>query len=304
MHKIVSIILLSFFVAIAGNAVAQSVEQRSVAPMSAFSPLEPASYILLGEGYGNIEPLVYEVGFAPQFRIAANRFPNFGFIFTPNFVLRMRDQFSHPIRTPSYMPKGTLFYHVGNDDVTGVDRFAFLTIGHHSNGQEGSFFEADSLTINTFNGSFSSNYASLGYEWISPNKRTFNPTSNFRLSSTFYFVNKIIRSMYGPLRFQADLQSTLYLTGEKNNFFRPEKTRAALVGKMNVTWLAMGVKDAEPIDLKRLVFSYTLSYQPSFISDVAFFTRFYYGQDYYNINFERTLKVLQFGFSVRNISFR
>jgi len=72
---------------------------------------------------------------------------------------------------------------------------------------------------------------------------------------------------------------------------------------MHLGWIALEMIDAKPFDLKRLIFSYTLSYQPAIINNVALFARFYYGQDYYNINFERTLTTFQFGLSIRNFSF-
>jgi len=70
---------------------------------------------------------------------------------------------------------------------------------------------------------------------------------------------------------------------------------------MQAGWIAGSMLNAESLDLNRLIFSCTLAYQPALFSDFALFARYYYGQDYYNINFHRKISLLQFGLSIRNI---
>lgn len=305
MQKIFRAIFLILILFLSVRSFSQTVATAESPYQYRFTTLEQPSYITIGEGFGNIEPLVYEVSFAPTFYLGVKQLPDWGFVFIPQILLRMYDQYSHPVRTPSYMPRGTLFYHFANAQTNKNDRFVFLTVGHHSNGQDGSFFQADSTTINTHDGSFASNYVAAGYEFVSENKRSFTPVNALRLTSAYYFiVNPTIRNMYGRLRLLADMESTLILPNEMKNIFSGTASRSKLSGTMQLGWIGLEMIDAKPFDFKRLIFNYTLSYQPAFINDVSLFTRFYYGQDYYNINLGRTLTTLQFGFSFRNFSFR
>ncbi len=106
---------------------------------------------------------------------------------TPMVKLRMFDETSSPVRTPSYMPKGTvqlvrlrnlsraseddeIEHHKGPVEMWLLDAIPF---GHHSNGQNGCLFNEQSrnadgdcvnvagtlpLTVNKLDGSFSTNY--------------------------------------------------------------------------------------------------------------------------------------------------
>src|SRR4030095_3269960 len=95
--------------------------------------------------------------------------------------LRMFDSRSAPVRTPSYMPKGTfsgLMFRREPTVGTRGSRVGLwagqITVGHHSNGQDGCLFTTDVLVnedcvgpadlqqINRINGSFSTNYVRIG----------------------------------------------------------------------------------------------------------------------------------------------
>jgi hypothetical protein len=300
-RKFFTILLFVIFFTVRGYS--QTFQFNEASFPKLFSNIETPSYITLGQGLGNIEPLVYEANFSPEFRLSVKQFEHFGVVFTPQMIIRMYDQYSHPVRTPSYMPRGTLFYHF-EDGKLANDQFVYFTLGHHSNGQDGNLFQSDSVTLNKINGSFASNYLSGGYEILTKTKGAFNPINTLRFTSTYYLIkNETLRNMYGALRFFGDVESTYSFPKERSNIFKGYKAKSKLIGVMHLGWIALDMIDAKPIDLKRLIFSYTLSYQPGFFNDVAVFARFYYGQDYYNINFDRTLTNLQFGFSIRNFSF-
>jgi hypothetical protein len=269
-----------------------------------FSTLETPSYITWGEGFGNIEPLLYEACFAPEFRLSTAQLPNFGALVTPQIILRMYDQYSRPVRTPSYMPRATLYYRFDNNMQNKIDQFAYFTYGHHSNGQEGKFYESDSITFNKINGSFSSNYVTGGYELLSSTKKAFVPINSVRFSTTYYLIRqRELKDIYGKLRFFVDTETTLNLSTDRKNIFNNSKSKSRITGSMHLGWIALKMIDSKPFDIKRLIFSYTLSYQPAIINDIGLFARFYYGQDYYNINFDRTLTNVQFGLSIRSFSF-
>jgi hypothetical protein len=269
-----------------------------------FSSFNDPSYLMYKNGIGNIEKLKYEVSFAPSIIFQTTKIPGLGFEFSPHIILRSYEQFSHPVRTPSYMPKGTLYYNFRKTNEFKPDKYLFITYGHHSNGQDGPLFQSDSVTINIVDGSFSSNYFLGGVILSNPEKNVFNPVSYLKFSSKYYLITDLaVKELYGRLRFFADLESTINLSKNKEGVVGGTKSKSKLISSLHLGWIALEMYDAKPIDIKRLIFSYTLSYQPSFVPELALFARFYYGQDYYNINFERTLNVFQFGVAISDLHF-
>lgn len=302
-HKFLSFILVLVLLS-TQNVFSQTNGDISIFSSEKFQAFSPRSYMTLRGGIGNIENLVYEAGFAPSLMVKIKKLPDWGVELTPQIIVRMYDYYSHPVRTPSYMPMGTIFYHAQKIADYKRDMFTFLTFGHHSNGQEGLLFESDSVTINTYNGSFANNYFKGGVILSNQEKKIFTPVSYARFAASYHLIRTPeLREMYGYARLFADVESVLNLSKERGNIFNDKKSESKLIGTLNLTWLASEIVDTKPIDLKRLIVSYTLSYQPSFISYVSVFARGYYGQDYYNINFNRTLKVIQFGFSIKDLHF-
>ena len=122
-----------------------------------------------------------------------DRGPRYAFSISasPRVRLRMIEADSAPVRTPSYMPKGTftgIFFRGESARRVGVWA-AMLTVGHHSNGQDGCLFTTDVKVtgpngestcigepnladINKIDGSFSTNFVKVGTryrrEWLEP----------------------------------------------------------------------------------------------------------------------------------------
>jgi hypothetical protein len=269
-----------------------------------FSSFSNPSYFVYKGSIGNIENLKWEACFAPTLTFQLKKYPDWGLELTPQIILRMFEQFSHPVRTPSYMPKATLFYRFQKMPEHKQDLFAFFTFGHHSNGQDGLFFQSDSSTINLVNGSFATNYFLGGIILSNPEKKIFTPVSNLKFSGTYYILREsYLKVMYGKWRFFADLESNINLSKERGNIFNNTRSKSKLTSSLHLGWIGSDLINAKSFDVKRLICSYTLTYQPSFINELALFARYYYGQDYYNINFERTLKLFQFGIAIKNFNF-
>ncbi|HNW52406.1 MAG TPA: hypothetical protein PKH79_15090 [Prolixibacteraceae bacterium] len=280
----------------------QTTESKGAQNLDRFTSMEIPSHILVGEGITNMGHLLYEANIAPTFKMSPQQLPDLGFVFIPQIDIRMYNQFSHPIRTPSYMPRGIAYYHFNK---SGNDQFVFLTLGHHSNGQDGSLYESDSVTINTRDGSFSTNYLSVSYEIFTDNTNHFRPFDGLRLSAALHSIKDVnVRYMYGRLRFNADLKSTYQFKHQIRNIITNTKQSPQITSMLRLGWIGLDMDHANAFDIDRLILNYTLSFQPAIISDLEIFVRYYYGQDYYNINFERKLNALQFGFSLKNISFR
>ena len=265
------------------------------------------SYITLRGGFGNIENLMYQANLAPDFNIRFKKYPNLGLELTPHMLIRMIDQYSHPVRTPSYMPKATAYYRIKGQSI-GKETIPFLTFGHHSNGQDGAFYYTDSLAangdsiINKVNGSFAFNYFAGGVMLLGTDNKTFNPMTKAKFSVQYCLIRQLtLKDIYGKVRFTADLESDFAISKERPDFFSQQKSRSKIISSMQAGWIAGSMLTAESLDLDRLIFSWTLAYQPALFSDFALFARYYYGQDYYNINFDRTISLVQFGLSIRNL---
>lgn len=117
---------------------------------------------------------------------------------TPGVRLRMFDQVSNPVRTPSYMPRGNFQLIWARNlepfvsaiaagrtgaaiGVSQIDLWeAHLIVGHHSNGQDGCFFADEQRIdevcvsvqpiegerqVNKHDGSFSTNYVRVGMNY-------------------------------------------------------------------------------------------------------------------------------------------
>jgi hypothetical protein len=177
-------------------------EDRDLRPEAYF--FEPSKVLLLPQhggtsDTGNQDNLAVEVEFNetifPFQNRATPRDRHFGGFstavgLTPMYRVRIWKERSAPVRTPSFMPKGTFQLNYlgprklgeqwgGRPGGGGTVRMATImaTIGHHSNGQDGCLY-ADSegnafppgelcpedppeIRINRLNGSFSTNYVQL-----------------------------------------------------------------------------------------------------------------------------------------------
>ncbi|MBN2167036.1 MAG: hypothetical protein JW717_12215 [Marinilabiliaceae bacterium] len=271
-----------------------------------FSMYREPSYITFAGGIGNIENLIFEANIIPYYLLSINQESRWGIELSPQVILRMYNIYSLPVRTPSFMPRATVFYQFRKNKTNADynDIFGYLTLCHHSNGQEDSFFNADSSTVNVNSGNFSTNMIEGGVFLSRPNR--FNPYSvhYLKLSSVYHFqhIDELENKM-GDLRFFADIQTTVDLTKTLEylniRVSHQNKKSAILNFSSRIGWIAGPLSDADNIDVKRLIFKHTISYKPTFMSDVTFFVQYYYGQDYYNIYFARQLNVLRFGITAK-----
>jgi hypothetical protein len=189
-------------------------------PGGTFAPLGP--FVFLADDKVSLKPdgsylfqhtagdLVFEAQIAPDVRITDNfgqaldrvlskgKPRVFAYSFFGTFLVRLRmfDEVSDPVRTPSYMPKATLqlawLKNLSTADPE-KDQAAFvkgpvemwlvnaIPFGHHSNGQNGCLFVGQVRTdeecaplppadagpddVNVENGSFSTNYIRVGLEY-------------------------------------------------------------------------------------------------------------------------------------------
>jgi len=68
------------------------------------------SYITFPTDIGNIEPLWFEGNVIPNFYLRQSQNSRLMGVLTPQIIIRMYQEESFPVRTPSYMPQLTVLF--------------------------------------------------------------------------------------------------------------------------------------------------------------------------------------------------
>ena len=234
----------------------------------------------------------------------------YSIIGTPRVRLRMFDERSAPVRTPSYMPKGSvamLFFR--GERAEPRHRVGIwspqLTVGHHSNGQDGCLFDTDVLVgedcigvpdlarINRKDGSFSTNFVRLGgryrREWLT----TINAgrvdeehlgTSNLTLGidlDLHFKTDDRIEPFYGQRRLRGMVGYARQL---------PKVCKSQVAGSATVMYVGTEPDTVPPV-------AYQLEGVCIFSPRGGWgaFVRYYDGQDYYNLAFTEHIRRVQIG---------
>jgi hypothetical protein len=222
----------------------------------------------------------------------------------------MFDERSDPVRTPSYMPKGSLSLMFFRGERTEPRHrvgiwAAQLTVGHHSNGQDGCLFETDVLVgddcigtpdldrINRRDGSFSTNFVRLGGRY----RREWLATINEGLPTEEHVG-----------------MSQLTVGADVDLHFATDARIAPFYGERRLRGLASFGRRLPRLCRSRVGVSVSASYvgnEPDTVPPVAYqlegvctftpqggwgaFVRYYDGQDYYNLAFTQHIRRLHVG---------
>lgn len=253
------------------------------------------SYITFGNGLGNLEPLIFEGKLSPSYFFTGQR-RNLALVLNPQVMVRMLDRKSLPIRNPSYKIYITYYHDIKFWQNTFLRKLFhrnalwYGAVAHHSNGQDGTFYSPDTTRIaNLQNGNFSTNFIELG-------------VSSYRLEKfgRNYFSIREIKAFveYHPPSWsihELDDRYGYYRVYVKAGLFGPMKKREKesvnrwlqqSSMEIKTGWIMGKMDGASPLDFrKRIVLDVTYKYYPPWFDEIAFFMRFYQGQDYYNIYF-------------------
>ncbi len=300
------IITIFFVVVITTTVFAQNDQQRFSRYILANSEV---GYITFLDGIGNLEPLWFEAKMVPNYLIRIRENSRTGLVLTPKVILRMYREESEPVATPSYMPQMTLYHQLSraNSEKFNIS-YIFGRISHHSNGQDGKFFNEDG-TINKDDGSFSTNFIEVGFFLTKLFSLQQNATEFFRSSFEYHpngLQDKVLNKRYGNIRWHNDIQifkftkesftSIFSGNGKMEGGSENRKVRPYFRAIINTTFIFGEMENVDAFDLsKRFGGSISLSYNPKYLEDVRLFVQYYYGQDYYNIHFENTLSLLRIG---------
>ncbi len=261
-------------------------------------------YIAFAGGVGNIEPLLFEGNIVPYYQIGIDAINKWTILLCPQIILRMYNEYSFPVRTPSYMPRVILAHQSSKRSRAYHDWFQYISLLHHSNGQEGDFYnynpDSSIVGINTRSGSFSTNWAEAG---IFASRAHSERQYYAKLYGKYcYQQDTMLNGLYGRLRFNFDLKFewNIAKTLSESNIKHFDNKEAILSNVIKVGVICGDIQNYKNIDIRRCIFDYTVSFKPAFLEDVTIFMQYYWGEDYYNIYFNRILQVFRIGISAQN----
>jgi len=273
------------------------------------------SYVTFANGLGNLEPLIFEGRLSPSY-FFSGRGRNWSVMINPQITIRMLDKQSFPIRNPSYKIYITFYRDIKFWNDTFLKKLFYknalwyASVAHHSNGQDGSFYSPDTTnTVNLENGNFATNFLEFG---ISSYKVE-------RLKANYFSIREIKTYLeFHPPKWsisELDRQYGFYRIYVKAGVFGPMRARkndsvnrwlqqSSL--EVKAGWIMGKMGGTSTLDpSKRFVLDATYKYYPKWFDEIAFFLRFYRGQDYYNIYFlDHTLTQLSAGITSNIMNFK
>ena len=117
--------------------------------------------LFFGNEYGGGENTLLVADINPNLVLFSSKKSRMFFAFSPRVHLRLLSGFKSPVRSPSYMPGGSLFMRV-NSDAT-HPKFLSLSYTHHSNGERGETLNPTTNDFNREDGKFTTNFYNLNY---------------------------------------------------------------------------------------------------------------------------------------------
>lgn len=256
--------------------------------------LQNARVATFGNEYGNPIRTQLTADLTGNFVLFSTPRSRFAFIFNPRVKLRLLSANGAPVKSPSYMPGGTLYYRLNRDDYK--PSFLSLSYSHHSNGVRGPTLNPNG-TFNTDSGKFTTNFYTLAYTHGKRVDRT-NTISNryeslgLELHSALFGLgySEALKNNYGFVRMNGSWMYNL------------AKARTDAINTQNRTfnnWMRLQIDFMYIMDTysnysftdvrKRLNISAIYYYQFPFMQNVALMAGGgYRGQDDYNIFFQNS----------------
>ena len=259
------------------------------------------SYVTFPFDIGNLEPLMFEANVSPNFKIRERKDSRLMAVLTSQIIIRMFDEYSYPVKTPSYIPQIAFYFLTGHKDAANKLTL-FGKIAHHSNGQDGNFYTDDGK-VNLQSGNFATNYLELGFlqSSYSQNLKAFKfIKSSVEIHPKSWMLEEL-HGQYSGLRWHNTFLA--YKLPMKTNPLPNEKQRANFSIKAETTIMLDNFNNWNYFDAKRLNASLILFYHPKFLEDIGFFVQFYHGMDYYNIYFQHQISSIRFGIMTETLRF-
>ncbi len=265
------------------------------------------SYITFSQGFGNLEPLIFEGKLSPSYFLS-NRSRRWALLANPQVQIRMLNKESYPIRVPSY--RIYLTYFQGIDffkrgflkNVFFDDALWFVSVAHHSNGQEGKTYDTTG-NIDLDRGNFATNFVQVGLASYTslPMGPSYYSLRQIRLHAEIHptalpidWYIEELKGQYGFYRLFVTYSLLGIRRKEKTDWFSDVLRRSSF--EIQTGWIFDDLRSYNAVDIEhRLIVDINYKYYPQWMAEFAFFVRYYYGQDYYNIHYQKQLSVLSFG---------
>ncbi|UII30596.1 hypothetical protein LVD17_20090 [Fulvivirga ulvae] len=275
------------------------------------------TYLTFYDGIGNLPDMVTEARFSGDYFLKKEKI-NWALELNLNITIRMRDKKSFPILPPSYNPVLTYYRKIPSGEGSFLSKtfldqvFWEVSVGHHSNGNAENFYVQDSLgndtgKINYDNGNFSTNYLEVAFSTFKQRNKgnQKNYYTNLRAAFRMYpskLSAKELRDTYGFYRFFLTYNLFKIPMGEPEKQWSKFFSRSRL--RLHSGWIFGDMRNATADNIsKRLIAEATYFYYPGWLSELGFFVQYYRGQDYYNIQFSRTVEVFRAGISSNPLDF-
>jgi hypothetical protein len=255
--------------------------------------LVPAFY---GNEYGEPDNNLLVADITPNVVILNTAKSRFFFVITPRIQLRLLQGYHSPVKSPSYMPGGSLFTRLNND----YNHPAFLSLNysHHSNGQEGPTL--DSAGHFNHDGKFTTNFYSLNFFFGNRHMREKTGSSRYVMIGlevhTGLFnigYSRQLTNKYGFIRTNGMwmYDSMKDRSGSHDHYLIHQRIRFDMMYIWDKTY-NYAVTDWR----KRMNISAKYYYQFGFMENVALILEVgYRGQDSYNNYFENSFPFFGLG---------
>jgi hypothetical protein len=256
------------------------------------------TYVSFGQGFGNnktpygvqrLKPLIFEGAVSPLFYFSLSKEKNMGFAFFPKVIVRMYNEPSVPVRTPSYMPS-ILFYHSIQTilpkkifrNIRSEKQFTFMTyrLSHHSNGQNGPYYIGNTDSINYENGNFSTNSVEVALSWSSTDSSS---------KGKFFINGRISYERQLDFERESNLKDNYYYNkiSIENRFIYSERLKTYVIYSFMTGTKHFGTRHSIDVYCAFKIFHK--------LSDFSIFIRAYAGPDYYNLYYENSLRTISIG---------
>jgi hypothetical protein len=158
--------------------------------------------------------------------------------------------------------------------------YAWLTVGHHSNGQEGEPIDSATGGINYSTGNFNTNFVELGVSLTSSHARFGIQSTQLSYQHNPRTWGEDYQRFQGNHRFKASFNGVI--PAMSTGGFGRVRLDVTYVGGPMTPYFRNSWR-------RRMIYSATASFTPSWLRDWSAFANWYDGQDYYNIRFDRRL---------------
>lgn len=265
----------------------------------------PSKYILMGK-------------LTNTYMLLGTQNSRIAFAVIPDFTVRVRDEGSAGVRTPSFKLGGVLYGRIGSD----YKKYQYAELGftHHSNGQDENAINDDG-SLNTRTGNFSTNYLTASYRFGEEylNRAEMSNSLNHRIGlewHKWFAYEKALENDYGFTRLLYNFSwrtYTRYISTKANRSWR--KNRKGITDNTN--------SKVSMLEKESLRFNFDFSYalnkmatheflaikkrlnmEASLHGSLPFMNRAmlmisggYYGEDPYNIYYRDSYPYIRVGIS-------